>query len=193
MSDGTHLTTWVTRETKERFAAVARHQGLSDSALLKRLVDLMLQSASAAEVGTPGGADRTFRDSRLTVRIRPDDQLLLRERAAARGMIFGAASSQVLPCRSIHSEEAGFKTLRTTASAMLRVFVMTRSCRRLGMKSCKLIRLGRLAETGRAQIAPIASRTLMHGTQVRRTETRRRVAFVGSSVGAHGLPVRTSM
>src|SRR5271168_4315027 len=86
MSDGTHLTTWVTRETKERFAAVARHQGLSDSALLKRLVELMLQGASAAEVGTPGGAGRTSRDSRLTVRIRPDDQLLLRERAAARGM-----------------------------------------------------------------------------------------------------------
>jgi predicted DNA binding CopG/RHH family protein len=92
MSDGTHLTTWVTRETKERFAAVARHQGLSDSALLKRLVDLMLQSASAAEVGTPGGAERASRDSRLTVRIRPDDQLRLRDRAAARGM---AAASYV--------------------------------------------------------------------------------------------------
>jgi hypothetical protein len=86
MSDGTHLTTWVTRETKESFAAVARHQGLSDSALLKRLVDLMLQGAGAGEVGTPGGADRISRDSRLTVRIRSDDQLLLRERAAARGM-----------------------------------------------------------------------------------------------------------
>ena len=86
MSDGTHLPTWVTRETKERFAAVARQQGLSDSALLKRLVELMLQSASAADLGTPGGRDRTARDSRLTVRIRPDDQLLLRERAAARGM-----------------------------------------------------------------------------------------------------------
>jgi len=86
MSDGTHLTTWVTRETKERFAAVARHQGLSDSALLKRLVELMLQGASAAEAGTPGDAGRTSRDSRLTVRIRPDDQLLLRERAAARRM-----------------------------------------------------------------------------------------------------------
>jgi hypothetical protein len=86
MSDGTHLTTWVTRETKERFAAVARHQGLSDSGLLKRLVELMLQGASAAEVGTPGDAGRASRDSRLTVRIRPDDQLLLRERAAARGM-----------------------------------------------------------------------------------------------------------
>ena len=86
MSDGTHLTTWVTKETKDRFGAVARHLGLSDSALLKRLVDLMLQGASAAEVGTPGGADRASRDSRLTVRIRPDDQMLLRERAAARGM-----------------------------------------------------------------------------------------------------------
>jgi hypothetical protein len=86
MSDRTHLTTWVTKETKDRFAAVARHQGLSDSALLKRLVEMMLQGASAAEVGTPGGAGRTLRDSRLTVRIRPDDQLLLRERAAARGM-----------------------------------------------------------------------------------------------------------
>jgi hypothetical protein len=86
MSDGTHLTTWVTRETKERFAAVARRQGLSDSALLKRLVELMLQSASAVEVGTTGGVSRGSRDSRLTIRIRPDDQLLLRERAAARGM-----------------------------------------------------------------------------------------------------------
>lgn len=86
MSDGTHLTTWVTRETKERFAAVARHQGLSDSGLLKRLVELRLQGAGAAEVRTPGDRERASRGSRLTVSIRPDDQLLLRERAAARGM-----------------------------------------------------------------------------------------------------------
>ncbi len=86
MSDGTHLTTWVTRDTKERFTAVARHQGLSDSTLLKRLVELMLQNAGVAAVGAIGGGERTCRESRLTVRIRPDDQLLLRERAAARGM-----------------------------------------------------------------------------------------------------------
>jgi hypothetical protein len=86
MSDGTHLTTWVTRETKDRFAAVARHQGLSDSALLKRLVERMLQGSGAAQVGTPGDVCRTSRESRLSIRIRPDDQMLLRERAAARGM-----------------------------------------------------------------------------------------------------------
>src|SRR5437762_11926226 len=86
MSDGTHLATWVTRETKERFAAVACHQGLSESALLKRLVNLMLQTASAGNVATIADANRTTRESRLTVRLRADDQALLRERAAARGM-----------------------------------------------------------------------------------------------------------
>jgi hypothetical protein len=69
---------------------------------LKRLVDLMLQSAGAAEVGTLGGADRTSRGSRLTVRIRPDDQLLLRERAATRGMA-PATYVSVLTCSHLRS------------------------------------------------------------------------------------------
>jgi predicted DNA binding CopG/RHH family protein len=86
MSDCTQLKTWVTKETKEHFAAVARHQGLSESALLKRLVELMLQTANAAEVATIEAAGLLARDSRVTVRLRLDDQMLLRERAAARGM-----------------------------------------------------------------------------------------------------------
>jgi hypothetical protein len=84
MSDGAHLTTWVTSETKTRFAAVARHQGLSDSALLKRLVDIMLQAGNAADVEETGY--RAVRASRISIRLRPDDQMLLRDRAAARGM-----------------------------------------------------------------------------------------------------------
>jgi hypothetical protein len=84
MSDGAHLTTWVNHETKTRFAAVARHQGLSDSALLKRLIDTMLQAGNAADGAATGG--RVVRPSRFSIRLRPDDQLLLRERAAARGM-----------------------------------------------------------------------------------------------------------
>ena len=84
MSDGAHLTTWVTRETKTRFAAVARHQGLSDSAMLKRLVDTMLQAGNATGGETAAGL--VVRVSRFSIRVRPDDQLLLRERAAARGM-----------------------------------------------------------------------------------------------------------
>jgi len=84
MSDGAHLTTWVNRETKTRFAVVARHQGLSDSALLKRLVDTMLQAGNSVDSVAIGG--RVDRVARLSIRLRPDDQILLRERAAARGM-----------------------------------------------------------------------------------------------------------
>jgi hypothetical protein len=85
MSDGTQLKTWVTCETKERFAAVARHQGLSDSALLKRLVDLMLRSTDPALYdASPGVQSEATRSTRLTVRLRPDDETLLRARAAAR-------------------------------------------------------------------------------------------------------------
>ena len=65
---------------------MARHQGLSDSALLKRLIDLMLRTAGAADVVTLATTGRPARESRLTVRLRLDDQALLRDRAAARGM-----------------------------------------------------------------------------------------------------------
>jgi len=74
MSDGAHLTTWVNREAKTRFAAVARHQGLSDSALLKRLIDTMLQAGNTANgVAMDGWSGRV---SRFSIRLRPDDQIL---------------------------------------------------------------------------------------------------------------------
>ena len=87
MKDGRHLMTWVSKETKARFSAVARHQGLSDSALLKRMVDLMLRSTDPA-IGDASAIPETevARSTRLTVRLRPDDETLLRARAAARGM-----------------------------------------------------------------------------------------------------------
>lgn len=84
MSGNAHLSTWVDDETKRRFAAVAAHEGVSESALLKRMVVLMLESTTAS--GTLGPPDRSPRDSRVTVRLRPDDQRLLKERAAARGL-----------------------------------------------------------------------------------------------------------
>lgn len=88
MGDGTHMTTWVSKETKDRFAALARYQGLSDSALLKRMIEFALKSTDAAslEISVVAPNEDAARASRLTVRLRPDDQILLRERASARGM-----------------------------------------------------------------------------------------------------------
>jgi hypothetical protein len=80
----THLSTWVSANLKDRFAAAAARRGLSESALLRRLVEQLLDGAGeelTAERPAP-----VARDARLTVRLVPDDRLLLRERAGARGM-----------------------------------------------------------------------------------------------------------
>ena len=73
--------------TKAAFGVLARRQGMTDSALLRRMIDLSLQSAGVVS-GTDADADdqAATRMARLTVRLRSDDQLLLRERAAARDM-----------------------------------------------------------------------------------------------------------
>lgn len=84
MGGSTHLSTWVDGETKRRFAAIADHEGVSESALLKRMVVLMLESVTARTPLTP--PDRSPRDTRVTLRLRPDDQQLLKERATARDM-----------------------------------------------------------------------------------------------------------
>jgi predicted DNA binding CopG/RHH family protein len=84
-SGSTHLSTWISTETKQRFRAIATKQGVSESALLKRLIEKLLSLASADEA-TVAPAPAELRDARLTIRLRADDRLLLRERAAARGM-----------------------------------------------------------------------------------------------------------
>jgi Bacterial mobilisation protein (MobC) len=81
--DRVHLTTWVDRQLKEQFSAVARAQGLSESALLRRLV-----SASVPRVGTADESMSPVKPLpegwRISVRLHPEDLLLLRARALAR-------------------------------------------------------------------------------------------------------------
>jgi hypothetical protein len=82
MSEGTHLSTWVCGTTKERFAAAAARQGLSESALLRRLVQQMLASGGLETQAPEPPSDQ--RDARVTIRLVAEDRALLRERAAAR-------------------------------------------------------------------------------------------------------------
>ncbi len=48
------ITARITSEIKERFAAVARYQALSESALLKRLVETALVTVTAVRAGDRG-------------------------------------------------------------------------------------------------------------------------------------------
>ena len=77
----------VSMATKAALGALARHQGLTDSALLKRMIALALQSANLASGSSAVTAgESASRASRVTVRLRTEDQMLLRERASARGL-----------------------------------------------------------------------------------------------------------
>jgi Mobilization protein NikA len=74
--------TWISRDSKERFARMAQAQGLSESALLRRLVEVSLVATGAVETPTP--LEPVTASGRISVRLRDDDLLLLRERARAR-------------------------------------------------------------------------------------------------------------
>jgi hypothetical protein len=82
MNESTHLSTWVCTATKERFTAAAARQGLSESALLRRLVQQMLASAGPETQAQEPLTNQ--RDARVTIRLVAEDRALLRERAAAR-------------------------------------------------------------------------------------------------------------
>jgi hypothetical protein len=77
----------VSSETKARLRALAGRQQLSESAFVRRLVEMVLREAGVAPIVTEAPSyGPPLRTARLMIRLRPDDQILLGDRAAARGM-----------------------------------------------------------------------------------------------------------
>jgi hypothetical protein len=75
----------VDPQLKLRLRAIAVQQGLTESAVLKRLVIGVMGMAPASDVRVLAVAP-IGRRARVYVRLRPGDHALLRERAAARGL-----------------------------------------------------------------------------------------------------------
>ena len=87
------IAAWAAPEQKARFAALAASRGLSQSKLLGLVVDAVLARNPIHRIGEerPG---RAGRGDRVSLRLRPGDGKLLRQRAQARGMkytTYGAA------------------------------------------------------------------------------------------------------
>jgi mobilization protein MobC len=76
----------VTSQTKTLARALAERQGITESALLKELLEGALRTASLGEPPAPAPPERVNRNARLTMRLKPDDWMLLKERAQARRM-----------------------------------------------------------------------------------------------------------
>lgn len=83
------LKTRVSLEEKQRVHALASQLLITESVWLKRLVIRALGESAASlpeAIASQSQPERHTRDARLYVRLRPEDRLLLYERAAARGM-----------------------------------------------------------------------------------------------------------
>lgn len=74
----------VTKEMKALVRRLAEREQITESALVKQLLQVLLRQSMHAEL--PPAEKRTKRHSRLYVRLEPSDRQLLSERAAARGM-----------------------------------------------------------------------------------------------------------
>jgi hypothetical protein len=86
----------VSAQTKARLAALARARETTESALLQRLVELALLQTPANEEASIEPVELVPRGARLCVRLRPEDHLLLRERANVRAMPAATYASMVL-------------------------------------------------------------------------------------------------
>src|SRR6266480_3458595 len=71
----------VPPDTKQSVRALAQQQQLTESALLMRLVQTMLQTSGATRATTFDPLQPVARGARLYVRLRAEDHVLLRERA----------------------------------------------------------------------------------------------------------------
>jgi hypothetical protein len=74
----------VAPATKAALRAAAERQQLTESALLKRMLDLLLNAAGSADSAAVAADDRPARQARLYVRLTTGDHQLLQERSAAR-------------------------------------------------------------------------------------------------------------
>jgi hypothetical protein len=87
----------VAQETKDRLRAIARERQITQSALLKRLIEnALLAAVCVTEETVAEPVKQVARGARLYVRLRPEDHLLLRERATGRGMAAATYASFLL-------------------------------------------------------------------------------------------------
>jgi hypothetical protein len=84
MSNRVHLTTWLDRAAKACFGVIAKASGVSESALLRQLIESTLRATDTADTSAPEPFLPVASSGRISVRLRTDDLLFLRERASAR-------------------------------------------------------------------------------------------------------------
>lgn len=76
----------VTPEMKTLVHALAQREQITESALIKQLLEVVLRTSALSHFPKPEALDEINRDTRVYVRLSPDDRQLLSSRATERGM-----------------------------------------------------------------------------------------------------------
>jgi hypothetical protein len=76
----------VTPAMKTLVRALAEREQITESALVKQLLEVVLRTAALQGFPNLETLDKPNRDARLYVRLDPDDRVLLTNRASSRGM-----------------------------------------------------------------------------------------------------------
>src|ERR1700734_3494578 len=74
----------VTPEMKSLLRILAEREQKSESTVVRQLLDVVLRASAVGGITRPNDEPRANREIRLSVRLDPNDGLLLKERAAAR-------------------------------------------------------------------------------------------------------------
>lgn len=153
----------VSPETKAKFRALAEQQQMTESALLKQHIELTVQRVNRTDVDVLRSHARRLRAARLYVRLHPDDQLLLTERAAARQM---PAATYVSVLVRTH-----LRDLAPLPKAEL--MALKRSVAELGAIGRNLNQLTRLAyQTGSAGLGREDLRMMLKACEAMRDHTK---------------------
>ena len=76
----------VSGEVKGLLQTIAAQRQITESALVRQLIETMVQLATNVEIAEEAASKRAVRDARLYVRLASEDRILLSDRATARGM-----------------------------------------------------------------------------------------------------------
>lgn len=86
----------VTSETRARLQSLAATQGITESALLRQTLHLVLGGSGPIDTPTPVQTDRVGRQNRLSVCLSNEARRQVKERAAARGVPSATYAALVL-------------------------------------------------------------------------------------------------
>jgi predicted DNA-binding protein len=86
MSADSFIQIRVTPEVKGRLRTLAEREHITESALVRQLLDTLLRVQVSDEESEPEATEAIPRDSRVWVRLRLEDRKLLKARARARGV-----------------------------------------------------------------------------------------------------------